>query len=108
MHKFEHKFKFKGPWDATGKIVKRAIKSCESQFKRCANAMDCYENMTERLATDGNGKVQKQWKNGKQRRTNVFLPKHSLKQIAPLSVWRWKQNTNMMSLLDGEKTHCLY
>ena len=42
QHKFAQKFKFKGPWDATGKIVKEAIENCELQYKRCANAIDCY------------------------------------------------------------------
>ena len=62
MHKFAQKSRFKGPWDATGKIVKEGIKNCELQFKRCTNAMDCYEKMTKKLAHNGNGKTQTQWK----------------------------------------------
>lgn len=75
MHKFAQKFKFKGPWDATGKIIKEAIRNCELQFKRCANAMDCYENMTERLAHDGNGKLQKQWKKWETEKDKQILTK---------------------------------
>ena len=62
VHKFAQKFKFKGPWDATVKIVKEGIRNCELKFKRCANATDCYETITKRLAHNGNGKTQNQWK----------------------------------------------
>ena len=75
QHRFAQKFKFKGPWDATGKIVKEAIKNCELQFKRCATAMDCYENMTERLANDGNGKEQRKWETWETEKDKQILTK---------------------------------
>ena len=75
QHKFAQKFKFKGPWDATGKIVKEAIKNCELQFKRCATAMDCYENITERLAKDGSGKEQRKWETWETEKDKQILTK---------------------------------
>ena len=75
VHKFAQKFGFKGPWDATGKIVKQAIKNCELQFKRCANAIDCYDNIRERLAQDGSGKRQNQWKKWELEKNEEILTK---------------------------------
>ena len=75
VHKFSQKFKFKGPWDATGKIVKQAIKNCELQFKRCTNAMDCYEHVGKRLAHAGNGKRQNQWKKWELEKDKIILTK---------------------------------
>ena len=60
VHKFMQKFRFKGPWDATEKIVKEARMNCKLQYTHCSNALDCYEQLTERMARDGNGKHQTQ------------------------------------------------
>ena len=75
VHKFAQKFKFKGPWDATGKIVKQAIKNCELQLKCCLNAIDCYDNIRERLAQDGSGKKQNQWKKWELEKNEEILTK---------------------------------
>ena len=42
IHKFASKHAFKGPWDATGKIVKSVITKNEFKFERCSNAFQCY------------------------------------------------------------------
>ena len=49
VHKFAQKFRFKGPWDATGKIVKEAINNCELQYKHYKNAQDLYETLTKKF-----------------------------------------------------------
>ena len=41
IHKFASKHAFKGPWDATGKIVKSVVARDEFKFDRCSNAFDC-------------------------------------------------------------------
>ena len=45
IHKFAAKYKFKGSWDAIGKMAKERIKNCELNGKRCATAWDCYINL---------------------------------------------------------------
>ena len=42
IHKFAQKYRFKGSWDATGKIVKQRILNNELKHRRCATAFDCY------------------------------------------------------------------
>ena len=53
VHKFAQKYRFKGPWDATGKLVKQAIQNNELRFERCANAWDCYIKLGRDLSRDG-------------------------------------------------------
>ena len=61
-HKFSQKYRFKGPWDATGKLVKNAIENNERKFERCANAMDCYIKLKRDLSKDGSEKTPVNWK----------------------------------------------
>eukprot|EP00957_Ditylum_brightwellii_P207671 15353999-Ditylum_brightwellii.AAC.2 len=49
IHKFEQKYGFKGSWDATGKLVKQAIKRLELSNIRIANANDCYFKLRREL-----------------------------------------------------------
>ena len=42
IHKFAQKYRFKGSWDAVGKVVKERIRNHELNEARCANAWDCY------------------------------------------------------------------
>ena len=58
IHKFAQKFRFKGLWDATGKLVKQAIQNNELRFERCANAWDCYIKMKRDLIRSGQERKQ--------------------------------------------------
>ena len=53
VHKLAQKFRFKGSWDATGKLVKERIVNNELKYDRCSNAMDCYLKLTRDLTQDG-------------------------------------------------------
>jgi len=53
LHKFGQKYRFKGPWDATGKMVKQRILNNELKNLRCANAWDCYVKLREQMTKDG-------------------------------------------------------
>jgi hypothetical protein len=53
VHTFGQKYRFKGPWDATGKIVKQRILNNELKNLRCANAWDCYVKLREQMTKDG-------------------------------------------------------
>ena len=57
VHKFAQKYRFKGSWDATGKIVKEAIHNSEFQYERCATVFDCYVKMEQRLTRNGDEEV---------------------------------------------------
>ena len=54
IHKFAQKYRFKGSWDAAGKLVKQAINRLEMRGDHCANAHNCYINLTKELTRDGN------------------------------------------------------
>ena len=54
VHKFAQKYRFKGSWDTTGKIVKERILNNELKYERCANEFDCYIKFQIDLARDGN------------------------------------------------------
>ena len=56
VHKFAQKYRFKGSWDATGKIVKQQIANNEFKFDRCANAWDCYLKLKRDLTKSGEEK----------------------------------------------------
>ena len=56
IHKFAQKYRFKGSWDATGKVVKQKILQNELKYDRCSNAMDCYMKMTRDMTKDGSEK----------------------------------------------------
>ena len=53
VHKLAEKYRFKGSWDATGKLVKERIMNNELKYDRCSNAMDCYLKLTRDLTKDG-------------------------------------------------------
>ena len=55
-HKLAQKYRFKGSWDATGKVVKQQILQNELKYDRCATALDCYLKLTRDLAKDGEDK----------------------------------------------------
>ena len=57
IHKFPQKFGFKGPWDATGKLIKSTILRNELRLNRCANALDCYYQLKRDLNKDGTNEV---------------------------------------------------
>jgi hypothetical protein len=46
-HSFAQKNKFKGPWDAGGKVVKTGFKRQELEDVRVLNAFECYMVATE-------------------------------------------------------------
>ena len=54
VHKLAEKYRFKGSWDATGKLVKERIMNNELKYDCCANAMDCYLKLSRDLTKDGN------------------------------------------------------
>lgn len=45
VHKFASKYRFKGSWDATGKLVKERIHNLEMKYERCDTAWSCYERL---------------------------------------------------------------
>ena len=49
IHKFAQKYRFKGSWDAVGKVVKERIRNHELNGARCANAWDCYIHLRKSL-----------------------------------------------------------
>ena len=59
VHKFAQKYRFKGSWDATGKIVKEAIYNSELRYERCTTAFDFYMKMKQHLTRNGNEEVTK-------------------------------------------------
>ena len=61
IHKFAEKFAFKGPWDATGKLIKDKILRNELKFSRCANAFDCCIKLKRDLTKDVIEKTNQQW-----------------------------------------------
>ena len=62
IHKYAHKFCFKGSWDATGKLVKGTILKNELKNDRCANAVDCFHKLKRDLTKDGTNKKQELFK----------------------------------------------
>jgi len=52
-HKFVQKYRFKGSWDATGKIVKQRILNNKLKYYRFANAWDCYVKLSKYLTKNG-------------------------------------------------------
>ena len=54
VHKLAEKYRFKGSWEATGKLVKERIMNNELKYDCCANAMDCYLKLSRDLTKDGN------------------------------------------------------
>ena len=50
---FAQKYRFKGSWDATGKIVKERILNNELKGDRCATAFDCYIKLGRDLTKNG-------------------------------------------------------
>jgi len=50
IHKFAAKYRFKGSWDAYGKIIKERIKNNELKYDRCATAWDCYVKLRKQLS----------------------------------------------------------
>eukprot|EP00957_Ditylum_brightwellii_P082426 6266980-Ditylum_brightwellii.AAC.1 len=53
VHKFVHKYSFKGSWDATRKLFHQAINCLELKHNRITNANDCYEKLGRKLSKDG-------------------------------------------------------
>jgi len=49
IHKFAAKYRFKGSWDAVGKMVKERIRNSELKGNRCATAWDVYLNLRDDL-----------------------------------------------------------
>ena len=49
IHKFAAKYRFKGSWDAVGKVVKERIRNNELSGKRCATAWDVYITLRDDL-----------------------------------------------------------
>ena len=52
VHKFAQKYRFKGSWDATRKLVKQAINQLEMSNIRVPNANACYFKLREELTKD--------------------------------------------------------
>jgi hypothetical protein len=57
VHKFAQKFRFKGSWDATGKVVEMRIENNELKYVRVADAWDCYRTLCKQLTKDGSEKL---------------------------------------------------
>lgn len=45
IHKFVYKYRFKGSWDATCKLVKEKIKNLELKYERWNTAWSCYKRL---------------------------------------------------------------
>lgn len=52
IHKFAQKFRFKGTWDATGRLIKLRILNNELNNHRCANAWMCFLLLRDQLSKD--------------------------------------------------------
>ena len=82
------KYVFKGPWDATGKIVKSTIIRNELANWQCANVFACYAKFKAQVAMDGTeSKTQKllEWElsnNEKVLINTTFKPKRTLIGLA--------------------------
>ena len=50
IHKFAHKYCFKGSRNEKGKLIKMAIKNYELAKKRCTTAFDCYNTLRDILS----------------------------------------------------------
>ena len=61
IHKFASKYRFKGSWDATGKIVKNCILKNKLKMNWCTNIYDCYINLKSDLSHDGKEKNKQDW-----------------------------------------------
>ena len=61
VHKFAQKFGFKGPWDATGKIIKGTIMRNELKKDRCSNGLECYLKLKRDLMDNGSDEKAKNW-----------------------------------------------
>ena len=55
-YKLAQKYRFKGSWDATGKLVKKQILQNKLKYDRSANAMDYYLKLTRDLIEYGQDK----------------------------------------------------
>ena len=55
-HNFSQKYRFKGSWDATEKLVKGRILNNELKYDHVANAMDCYRKLSRDLSKSGEDK----------------------------------------------------
>ena len=53
VREFAHQFRFKGSWDATGKIMKQQILNDELKYDCCAHVLDCYQKLSRHLTKDG-------------------------------------------------------
>ena len=53
VHKFAQKYRFKGSWDATGKLIKQAINRLELSNVRLPDAKTCYFKLRDELGKDG-------------------------------------------------------
>eukprot|EP00957_Ditylum_brightwellii_P175677 13376502-Ditylum_brightwellii.AAC.1 len=53
-HKYAQQYKFKGSWDAAGKIAKKCINQLELHNEQIANANDCYLELGIELKNNGN------------------------------------------------------
>jgi hypothetical protein len=96
VQKFGQKFRFKGPWDATGKIVKQRILNNELQNLRCANAWDCYVKLREQLTKDGTeDHISKLLEYEQNSDVNVLKIQHSPFNV-PLLVIALRIKVNMM------------
>lgn len=56
IHKFAGKYRFKGSWDATGKLIKNSIQNLELKLDRCDNAFACYIKLRKDLTRSGEEK----------------------------------------------------
>ena len=58
IHKFAQKHKFKGSWEATGKLIKDTILKNELKLDRFATAWDCYLKLRRDLTKNGSEDMQ--------------------------------------------------
>ena len=75
VHKFSQKI-----WDATGKLIKAAISKNEMKYDRCANIYGCYLKLTQDLAKNGQGQLNKKWLEWKEKGDEKILQKIALKE----------------------------
>ena len=96
IHKFASKHGFKGPWDATGKVVKEAILRNECKFERCSNATDCCFKLSNDMNEVTNPKQHSKWIQWETEGDEKVLKNTTYKNKRTLLDWELKMSWNMI------------
>jgi len=108
IHKFASKYRFKGSWDATGKIVKSCILKNELKMNRCANAYDCYINLKRDLSHDGKEKNKQKWLEWEEKGDERILEKTQLTSNRTLIGFGTEHKDEYDRLVTSGLDHIIY